>query len=295
MQNLLTVHFRDRKMKLICDKRCIIGEAPIWNEKESLMYFTNGFGDEICMLNIYTGELRVRPVNGGAAAMAFDKDNRLIISRADGVFYLKDDNTLEALYDTEKYRILYGNDMKVGPDGRIYVGTQSGKRYGTSDKVDGKLYSIDASGNVRVLLDGLILSNGLEWSMDEKRFYHTDSDTRIIKEYDFDKESGDIVFTGRQVRVAGVDGFTIDREDKILAACWGKGHIAVIDTKSMEITGYMETPARIPASCGFVGDDMDYLAVVTASYGADIEKDPNAGFAFVYQNGMCGRKPYLFG
>ena len=89
---------------------------------------------------------------------------------------------MEALYDTSKYNILYANDMKVGPDGRIYVGTQSSKRYGVSDKIDGKLYSIDSSGEVRVLLDGLILSNGLEWSMDEKRFYHTDSDTHMIKE-----------------------------------------------------------------------------------------------------------------
>ena len=91
-------------MKLICDKRCIIGEAPIWNEKESLMYFTNGFGNEICMLNIYTGEFRVRPVEGGAAAMAFDKDNRLIVSRYDGVFYLKDDNTANHFKDQLIYK-----------------------------------------------------------------------------------------------------------------------------------------------------------------------------------------------
>ncbi|MBR2038561.1 MAG: SMP-30/gluconolactonase/LRE family protein [Lachnospiraceae bacterium] len=280
--------------RLICKKRCIIGESPIWNYKENIMYFTNGFGNEICMLDIYTGELKVRPVDGGVAAIAFDRDNRLIVSRYDGVYYLKSDNTMEPLYDTAKYHISYANDMKVGPDGRIYVGTQSGKRCGVSDKVDGKLYSIDASGRVRVLLDGLILSNGLDWSMDEKRFYHTDSDTHIIKEYDFDKESGDIDFTGRQVRVDGVDGFTIDREERILAACWGKGHIAVIDTKSMEIISHIETPAEIPASCGFVGKDMNSLAVVTASYHADIEKDPYAGFTLIYKAGMFGRKPYLF-
>ena len=53
------------------------------------------------------------------------------------------------------------------------------------------IISIDKDGNVCVLLDNLLLSNGLEWSVDEKRFYHTDSDTRIIKEYDFDKISGE--------------------------------------------------------------------------------------------------------
>ena len=281
-------------MKKICNKKCIIGESPIWNDNEKLMYFTNGFGDEICILDIYTGELKVRPVDGGVAAMAFDKDNRLIVSRQDGVYYLKNDNNMESLYDTSRYHISFANDMKVGPDGRIYVGTQSGKRRGVSDKVDGKLYSIDALGKVHILLDGLILSNGLEWSMDEKRFYHTDSDTHIIKEYDFDKGAGNIAFTGRQVKVDGVDGFTIDCEDHILAACWGKGHIAVIDTGNMEITGYIPTPAKIPASCGFVGRDLEYLAVVTASYHADLEKDPNAGFVYLHKHSLKGRMPYRF-
>lgn len=282
-------------MKLICKKRCIIGEGPIWNDKEKLLYFTNGLGNEVCILNIYTGELIVRTLEQGVAAMAFDKNNRLIVSRADGIYFLKDDNTVEALYDTTQYHILYANDMKVGPDGCIYVGTQSARRYGVSDKIDGKLYRIDTSGNVQILLDGLILSNGLEWSMDEKYFYHTDSDTHIIKEYFFDKLSGGISFTGRQVRVDCVDGFTIDREDHILAACWGRGHIAVIDTKSMKLQEYVNVPTTIPASCGFVGENMEYLAVVTASYNVNLDNDPNAGFVYLYKHRMGGRKPYLFG
>ncbi len=282
-------------MKIISDKRCIIGEAPIWNEKESLLYFTNGMANEICKLNVYTGDLNVRSVDTNCAALAFDTDYRLIISRADGVFYLNDDNTVEALYDTNLYSIKYGNDMKVGPDGAVYVGTQSSKRVGASSETDGKLYRIDKKGKVDILLDGLLLSNGLEWSMDEKRFYHTDSDTNIIKEYDFDKANGTICFTGRQVEVPGVDGFTADKNDNILAACWGRGHIAVIDTKLMEITGHISIPAKIPASCGFAGNDMEFLAVVTATYGVDFKSDANAGYTFLQSYAVGGRKPYLFG
>lgn len=282
-------------MKVICDKRCIIGEGPIWNEEENLLYFINAYGDEICMLDIYSGELRIRTIDGGVSAIAFDKDDRLIVSKKDGVYYLNNDNTMDALYDTSQYCILRGNDMKVGPDGRLYVGTQSGKRCGASDQVDGKLYSIDSAGHVRVLLDGLILSNGLEWSMDENKFYHTDSDTCLIKEYDFDKASGDITYTGRQVRVEGVDGFTMDQRERILAPCWGKGHIAVIDTTAMEIETYVDVPSKIPVSCGFAGKEMEYLAIVAASRGVDLKKDINAGFTFLYKHLSRGRKPYLFG
>ena len=283
-------------MKIISERRCIIGEGPIWNEKENRLYYTNGMGgNEICMLDVDTMKLEVRPLKKGAAAYAFCKDGRLIVSRADGVFILNEDDTTTELYDNNLHNIVYANDMKVGPDGRIYVGTQSGKRKGVSDKIDGKLFSIDVEGNVRVLLDDLRLSNGLEWSMDEKRFYHTDSDTEIIREYFFDKTTGDILFSGREIKVSGVDGFTIDENDNLYVACWGEGHIAVVDTKEMEIIKYIDIPAQIPASCCFAGRDMDLLAVTTASYSADIKADENAGFTIIEKVETRGRKPYLFG
>jgi len=282
-------------MKKICDKRCIIGEGPIWNAKEKRLYFTNAYAKEICMLDIDTGELEVRSLNKNVAAMAFDTEHRLIVSREDGVFILNKDETIETLYDSSVHQILYVNDMKVGPDGRIYVGTQSRKRLGISDQVDGCLYSIDPAGNVRVLLEGLILSNGMEWSMDETRMYHTDSPTRIIREYLFDKESGDIAFSGREIEVPGVDGFTIDTQDKIYAACWGRGHIAVIDIETLKIVDYIKVPVKIPASCGFAGTTLDQLAVVTASLGADLKEDVYAGCTFVKKMSVPGRMPYLFG
>ena len=64
-------------MKKICDKRCIIGEGPIWNVREEKLYFTNGYGNEICCLDIETGELLVRPVTVGCAAFAFDREGRM--------------------------------------------------------------------------------------------------------------------------------------------------------------------------------------------------------------------------
>ena len=282
-------------MEFICKHRCIIGESPVWNDFEKCLYFTNGMENELCILDVYTNKLTVRKLAKGAAAYAFTKDNRLIVSRWDGVYILNDDDTEEALYDTSKTNIVYGNDMKAGPDGRLYVGTLSEKKAGISDRIDGKLYSIDKSGNVRVLLDNIDVSNGLDWSIDEKYFYHTDSGTKIIKEYSFDKETGNIEFTGRQVRVEGVDGFTVDTDNNLLAACWGYGHVAVVDTASLEVKSFIDIPVRIPASCGFAGNNMELLAITTASHNADTEKDINAGFTFIKDVNRKGRKPYLFG
>lgn len=282
-------------MELLSQKRCVIGEGPIWNEFDHKLYHVNGLENEICMIDPATGELAVRKLDFPVAALAFSKRGEMLISCPDGAFYLDSDGTRTPLYDTDVFEIRYGNDAKVGPDGRFYIGTQSSKRFGAGDQIDGKLYSIDKNGKVKILLDGLILSNGFDWSMDEKRFYHTDSDTSVIKEYSFDKGNGEISYTGRQVRIPGVDGFAIDKNDFLYVACWGRGYIAVVDTADMQIKDHIDVPAKIPASCCFAGEEMDKLVVVTATLGADLEKDANAGFTFICDTKTRGRKPYLFG
>ncbi len=280
-------------MRILSDNRCIIGEGPIWNEFDKKLYHVNGY--EICCIDLETNENIVRKLSFGVAAIGFSRKGEMLISCADGAFILNADNSRTPLYDQEKFEIKYGNDAKVGPDGRFYIGTQSSKRIGKGTEIDGKLYSVDKNGEVKVLLDGLILSNGFDWSMDEKRFYHTDSDTGIIKEYTFDKEKGEISLTGREVKVPGVDGFTIDKNDFLYVACWGQGHIAVVDTADMQIKDYISVPAKIPTSCSFVGENMGNLVVVTATFGANLEKDINAGNTFIYDTKTNGRKPYLFG
>ena len=285
-----------QEMKILSEKRCVIGEGPVWCEFDSKLYHVNAYGvNEICCIDLESKKNTVRELDFGVAAIAFSKRGEMLISCGYGAFILNGDNTRIPLYDTSTTEIKYGNDAKVGPDGRFYVGTQSSKRRGTGDEADGKLYSIDKDGTVKILLDGLLLSNGFDWSMDEKRFYHTDSDTHTIKEYSFDKEKGEISFTGRQVKIRGVDGFTIDQNDFLYAACWGDGHIAVVDTADMQIKEYIPVPADIPASCCFAGADMENLVVVTATLGTDIQKDKNAGYTFICDRQVKGRKPYLFG
>ena len=282
-------------MKILSQKRCIVGEGPIWNEKEESLYYTNAYGKEICVFDCKTKGVKVRASPFDVAAFAFDVKNNLIVSHAGGVHILGEDNSLIPIYDEERYQIRFANDMKVGPDGSIYVGTQSGKRKGVSEKIDGKLYRISACGEVSVLLDGLILSNGMEWSMDKKKFYHTDNPTRYIKEYTFDESTGKILFTGRQVRVDGVDGFTIGQDNRLYAACWGRGHIAVVDTEKMQVIQYLYAFCKGPTSCGFCGKNMEILAITTASKNLDIVTDENAGFTVLIQSGTRGRHPFLFG
>lgn len=280
-------------MECISNYHCYIGEGPIWNDRDALLYHVNGGTDEIIIIDPSREAAAVQNMKQQISSMAFTDDNRMIVATQDAVGIYTVNGIVPLYSGTET--ICYANDGKVGPDGRFYVGTQSRARLKLSDAVDGKLYSIDAAGSLRILLDGLILSNGMDWNMAENKFYHTDSALNIIKEYEFDKISGEIMETGRSVHLKGVDGFTIDQKDVIWATCWGAGAVAAIDTNSMQIIDQVDIPAKIPASCAFYGKDMEYLAIVTAKYNLSLEVDPMAGCTFSQRMKTPGRIPYRFG
>jgi len=282
-------------MEIICKKRCVIGEGPVWNEKENLLYFVNAAEKELLKLDIDSGRLKTRKVKVGCNALCFDLRGRLIVSREDGVFILNEDDSVQTLYDTSKYSIINANDMKVGPDKRIYVGTISGRKLKTSDKLDGKLFSIDKSGEVKLLLDGLAVSNGMAWSSNGSKFYHTDSVTGIIKEYDFDKVSGSILYTGRKVFLPGVDGFTIDCEDNLAVTRWDDKKISFVNTLTMAVVEEVNVPDANPASCCFAGKDYGSLIIVTANYDTDLSININAGYTFILKRSVGGKPFNLFG
>lgn len=75
----------------------------------------------------------------------------------------------------------------------------------------------------------------------------------------------------------------------------GRGDFGEVDTKDMVLARTIEIPAKIPASCGFFGENMDRLAITTADYGSDLTADPNAGFLLIEEMKVFGRLPYKFG
>ena len=89
-------------MKVLSNKRCLIGEGPIWNEFDNKVYHVNGYGDnEICCVDLETGKNTVRKLDFGVAAMGFSRKGEMLISCFDGAFILNDDNTRTPLYDRE--------------------------------------------------------------------------------------------------------------------------------------------------------------------------------------------------
>ena len=78
------------------------------------------------------------------------------------------------------------NEGGCDPDGRFYCGSMAyDKRPGA-----GALYRLDPDRSVRVVLDGVTISNGLDWSPDGTLAYYNDTDTFRVDVFDYDRDAG---------------------------------------------------------------------------------------------------------
>lgn len=77
----------------------------------------------------------------------------------------------------------------------IFVGTMGPRKVeGRSDFVleKGSLYRLNKDRTVSKQLEKLGISNGLTWSLDNKKFYFIDSLRFRVDSYDYDIDTGDI-------------------------------------------------------------------------------------------------------
>jgi SMP-30/Gluconolactonase/LRE-like region len=78
------------------------------------------------------------------------------------------------------------NEGGCDPDGRFYCGAMA------YDQSVGRasLYRLDPDGSVEVVLEHVMVSNGLEWSPDGSRAYYNDTATLTVTVFDYDAAAG---------------------------------------------------------------------------------------------------------
>ena len=101
----------------------------------------------------------------------------------------------------------------------------------------GKLYLLkqnpkdEQKVDFEIKVEGVDISNGLEWSLDGKKMYYIDSLTLKIDSFDFDIETGNIsnrrtVFDLKENEIKGFpDGMTICDKGHLWVACFGGSQV----------------------------------------------------------------------
>jgi D-xylonolactonase len=165
--------------------------------------------------------------------------------------------------------VLGFNDLVTDARGRIYVGSMAfmamhiGSDATAEGRPPGKLHMIDLDGSVRVVATGVILTNGLGFSPDGKRLYHSDTLRRQVTVYDV-AEDGSVHDARCFARfTSGMpDGLAVDSDGNVWVALYFGGAVTAVAADGREI-GSIEIPSRLATSVCFGGGDWRDLYIVT--------------------------------
>lgn len=266
-----------------------LGEGPMWDARSGRIAWVDILGRRVHLTDPVTGatESVETPLHVGAIAPR--ANGGFVAALQDGFWVIGDGLARRIATVPESRSGLRFNDGKCDPAGRFWAGTMAyDKEPGTA-----ALYRLDAVGRPTRVIDGVTISNGLDWSLDGSTMYYVDSPLHRIDVFDYAPASGEI--SNRRVAVqvplelGTPDGLTVDADGGIWVALWGGG--AVHRYLDGRLDRVIVMPVSQPTSCAFGGPELDELYVTSAWEGlSDAERraQPLAGALFRIRPGIRG-------
>ena len=286
-------------VNLLVDARALVGEGPIWDETNQVLYWVDILSSQLYCYNPATGENCSWDVGQHVGTVVLRKAGGLMLALRDGFasFDLTSGQvTMIADPEADKPGNRF-NDGKCDPAGRFWAGTMA---Y-VDQTTQGSLYRLDADLRVHRLLGDIAISNGIVWSLDQRTMYYIDSMAYTVRAYDYDNATGDLANERVVVKVeAGMglpDGMAIDAEGMLWVAHFGGSCVRRWDPQTGAVLSQIDLPTAQITACAFGGPDLDTLYITSAANGytaADFAREPYAGGLFVAKPGVKGTLTFAF-
>jgi sugar lactone lactonase YvrE len=235
--------------------------------------------------------IRSYQVAGTVGAIApIQGDEGWLLAAGRGFTHLSPDGSLRTLAEVTPAGTRM-NDGACDPQGRFWAGALANDhRVG-----GGALYRLDRQGRIELMLDGLTIANGLDWSPDGGVMYLIDSGTRVIQAFTFDAEQGAIsdgrVLVTVAKEVGAPDGMTVDAAGDLWVAIYGGGRVQRYSPDG-ELRQELRVPAMQSTSCAFAGPGLRRLYITTATEDwSDKQRraEPAAGLMYRFDTDVTGR------
>jgi sugar lactone lactonase YvrE len=286
--------------ELILDAKAELGEGPAWEAHSGCLYWVDIHAGHLHIFNPQNKIDRRIEVGEFVGCAVPRRSGGVVLGLRSG-FATLDLSTekLTRLVNPEPH--LPGNrfnDGKCDPVGRFLAGTLNN----TEVEACGSLYSLAPDGEVKTLITGTLISNGLTWSPDQHTFYYIDTPTQIVMAYDYDLATGEIVNPHRVISVPpglGLpDGMTSDMEGMLWVAIWGGAMLTRWDPTTGKLLAEIPFPALNVSSCTFGGPDLTDIYVTTARElmsPEELVKYPLSGGLFRIRTDIRGMPTFEFG
>jgi len=246
------------------NNRC--GEAPLWDHQSERFLWADIENALVYQFTPASGEKIILSRSLPVAGIALNSGGGLVVAGATGLHVWRGQDNYRTIASECQGTQLVFNDIIADCKGRVYAGTLYWG--GSGMEKEGKLYLIENDGSVRVVDEGIQLSNGLGFSPDQKTLYYADSAARKIYAYDVEPRTGALQRKRVFVQVGseeGIpDGLTVDAEGFVWCAKWYGAQIVRYDPAG-KAERRIPMPVRQVSSMAFGGRDLTDLYVTSAS------------------------------
>lgn len=282
----------NRKADVLCASQCILGESPLWHAERKCCFWSDIENGILYEYNWAHQITRYWKFNHRLTLVLQEKGNQLILALGAKIarFDLETEN-IEWLVDVETGSEFRCNDGACDTSGRLWVGTMHLEHKHEA----GALYRIDNNLKLHIKLNNTTISNGIVWSLDNKRLYFIDSPTQVVQSFNYEKKTGDIIFEKNAILIpnemGSPDGMAIDEEGMLWIAHWGGFGLYRWNPRNGELMDKIEVPVPQVTSCAFAGDNLDYLVITTARENMkeeELKKYPESGDVFWVKAGVKG-------
>jgi len=260
---------------MLVNEHCKTGENPVWDAERECVYWTDIPNGKLFRYDLATRkheQIYSGPPVGGFTLQA---DGGLLLFRVSDIAVLPWRGEARTLIEVRDETMERFNDVIADQEGRVFAGT-----IGVNCE-SGGLYRIDQDGSITKLFHGTGCANGSGFSPDLRLFYWTDSTSKRIFRFNYDRATG--VLSNRtlvhQADSAGAtpDGLTVDAEGNLWSAIWGGGCVIKHAPDGAPIEKF-SLPVRTVSSVCFGGRDLDTMFVTTAEGTSDSDTCDGALF-----------------
>lgn len=283
--------------ELVLDARNAVGESPVWVGAEQALYWVDIPQRKLLRWDAASGNTRHWDTEEMAACIAPRSGRGFICGMETGWFHLdpRDDGTVRSTSLVSFPQPLPGmrfNDGRCDRQGRFRAGTMLMDMAAGRDA--GVLWALDAQGRPKVLVDGLIVPNGMAFSPDGRTMYLSDSHPKVqtVWAFDYDLETGlpsrRRVFVDMHQHPGRPDGAAVDA-DGCYWICGNDAGLVHRFTPEGRLDRSLALPVKKPAMCAFGGAGLDTLYVTSIRpAGSDLSDQPLAGGVFALRPGVRG-------
>jgi L-arabinonolactonase len=258
----------------------LLGESPVWDADTATLFWVDTVRSMVRAFEPASGRERAWPTPSWVGSIALASPGHLVAALRDG-FYRLDlaSDAVTPLWRPEPAdgRVRF-NDGKTDRAGRFLCGSMGLK----ADPV-GKLYRLDAAGQVDELAAGIAIANGLCFSPAGDIMYFADSITHRIMAYDYEPNGTRVgpprLLIDTSVLGSGPDGATVDAEGFLWVALVRVGRLARISPAGV-VDALIDLPVDLPSCPAFGGENLDTLYVTSikdSGSGRAISRLPDGG------------------